>query len=65
MNKYLIIAIIIAALIIAAFAGSYIFALGMFLFRVMLGLIGIIVFVLGIIIGRFFPYKSKKQILND
>ena len=65
MNKYLIIALIIMALIIAALIGSYVFALGAFLFKVMLGLVAIIIFALGIVIGRFFPYNSKKKLLNE
>lgn len=65
MKKYSVIAIIIALLIMAAVFGSYIFALGAFLFKVMLGLVAVIIFVLGVVIGRCFPYKSKKQLLQD
>ena len=66
MKKYIIIALIIAAVVIACVIGSYTIALGAFLFKVMLGLVAIIIFSIGIVIGRFFPYKSKseKQILN-
>lgn len=64
MNKYLVIFFVIVALIVAAFIGSYVFALGAFLFKVMLGLVALIIFSLGFVIGRFFPYKNDKQILN-
>jgi hypothetical protein len=66
MNKYVVILLVIVALVIAAMIGSYVFALGAFLFKVMLGLVAIIIFVLGFVIGRFFPYKSKseKQLLK-
>ena len=64
MNKYLVIFLIIVVLIVAAFIGSYVFALGAFLFKVMLGLVAAIIFTLGVVIGRFFPYKSKKQVLE-
>lgn len=64
-TKYVVIFLIIVGLIVAAYLGSYVFALGMFLFKVMLGLVALFIFALGIIIGRFFPYKNKKQILNS
>jgi len=66
MNKYLTIVLIIVVLVIAAMIGSYVFALGAFLFKVMLGIVAVIIFALGFVMGRFFPYndKSKKQQLN-
>jgi len=65
MNKYLIILLVIALIVIACLIGSYVLALGVFLFKLMLGLVAVIIFALGIVIGRFFPYKSKKQLLNE
>jgi uncharacterized membrane protein len=66
MNKYLVIALVIAAIVIACLIGSYVFVLGAFIFKVMLGLVAVIIFALGIVVGRFFPYKNKnsKQQLN-
>jgi len=64
-TKYVVIFLIIVGLVVAAYLGSYVFALGMFLFKVMLGLVALFIFALGVIIGRFFPYKSKKQLLNS
>ena len=64
MKKYVIIAVVIAALVVACIIGSYAIALGAFLFKVMLGLVAIIIFSVGVIVGRFFPYKSEKQILK-
>jgi len=63
-TKYWIILLVIVGLIVAAYLGSYVLALGVFLFKLMLGVVALVIFVLGILIGRFFPYKSKKQILN-
>jgi undecaprenyl pyrophosphate phosphatase UppP len=65
-NKALIIITIIAALIIAGVIGTYAFELGAFLFKVMVGIVAIIIFTIGLLIGRFFPYKKKKkQLLKD
>jgi uncharacterized membrane protein len=64
MNKYLVIFFAIVALIVAAFIGSYVFALGAFLFKVMLGLVALIIFSLGFAIGRFFPRKNDKELLK-
>ena len=64
-TKYVVIFLVIVGLIVAAYLGSYVLALGMFLFKLMLGLVALFIFILGVIIGRFFPYKSKKQVLNS
>jgi hypothetical protein len=64
MKKFAVITLIFVALVIACYIGSYVFALGAFLFKAMLGLVAIIIFALGFVIGRFFPYKSDKQILK-
>lgn len=61
LHTVLLIMIVIVALILAAVIGSYVFALGAFLFKVMLGLVAIIIFIVGILIGRFFPYKNKER----
>jgi hypothetical protein len=61
MKKYVVIFFVIVALVIAALVGNYVFALGAFLFKVMLGLVAIIIFSLGVIIGRFFPLKDKEE----
>jgi hypothetical protein len=63
-KKYLIIIFIIAAIVAACFVGSYVFAFGVFIFKAVLGLLAIIIFLLGVIVGRYFPYKEKKQILK-
>ena len=63
MNKYFIILLIIVALVVAALIGSYVFALGAFLFKVMLGIVALIIFLFGFVIGRFFPYNKKNKTL--
>lgn len=63
-KSYLIIALIIAVIVAAGFVGSYVFAFGVFLFKAVLGLLAIIIFVLGVVVGRLFPYKDKNQILK-
>lgn len=61
-KNYLILVLIVAAA--ACFVGSYVFAFGVFLFKAVLGLLAIIIFALGVVVGRLFPYKDKKQILK-
>lgn len=65
-KKYLIIAIIIAAITIACLIGGYVFTLGVIIFKIMLGMVAVIIFSLGVLIGRFFPYKdkAKKELLK-
>ena len=64
MNKYVIIAIVIAVLAIACFIGANAIVIGAFLIKAFIGLGVAVIFMLGFLVGRFFPYKSKKQLLN-
>ena len=64
-NKFLIAFVIVLVAVVAAVVGTYAFELGAFLFKAMIGLVAIIIFALGVVIGRFFPYKSKKGLLNE
>lgn len=65
-NRILTFAIIIVAIVLAFVVGYYAVELSVFLFKAMVGLVAIIIFLLGFFIGRFFPYKSnKKTLLKD
>lgn len=65
-NRILTFAIVIVAIILAFVVGYYAVELSVFLFKAMVGLVAIIVFLLGFFIGKFFPYKRKeKTLLKD
>ena len=64
MKKSLLLALIIVAIVIACVVGSYAFAFGVILLKLVFGLSVVVIFTLGVLVGRFFPYKSKKQILH-
>ncbi len=56
MKKYFIVFLAICTLVVSAIIGSYVFAIGAFLFKVMIGVIAIAIFVIGFLVGRFlFP----------
>jgi predicted Na+-dependent transporter len=65
-NRILTIVIIVIAIVLASVVGYYAVELSMFLFKAMIGLIAIVIFLIGFFIGKFFPYKSKeKTLLKD
>ncbi|MFA5067522.1 MAG: hypothetical protein WC466_05725 [Candidatus Izemoplasmatales bacterium] len=60
MKKYFIVFLAICILVVSAIIGSYVFAIGAFLFKVMIGVIAIVIFIIGFLVGRFlFPCEKN------